>query len=136
MYKFVRIMVLALVFIPVAAIAGSEAYTKIDADKLVEMQKNVSDLVVIDSREGKWFDDRVIKGAINLGASVTDAAHLAKVVPSKDTPIVFYCSSLECPASTTAAHQAKEAGYTNIYKYPGGLKDWEEKGLPIVSYKN
>ncbi len=136
MLKFIRVAMLALAFIPAVAMASSSVYTEIDANKLLEMQKSVPDLVVIDSRGGEWFDDRVIEGALNLSAADTNEENLAKIIPSKDTPIVFYCSSLECPASKAAAHEASNAGYNNIYKYPGGLKDWEEKNLPIVSYSH
>lgn len=133
MNKIVRLFALMLVFVPAFAIAGTNIYTEINADQLVEMQKNTDGLIVIDSRGGKWFDNRLIEGAIHLSADKTDAEHLAKIAPAKDTPIAFYCSSVECPASKAAAHQAHDAGYTNLYKYPGGLKDWEEKGLPIVT---
>ncbi|MGH1375377.1 MAG: rhodanese-like domain-containing protein [Alphaproteobacteria bacterium] len=133
MLKTIHAFILTLVFIPALAIAGANIYTEINADQLVEMQKTTKGLVVIDSRGGKWFDNRLIEGAVQLSADNTDEAHLAEIAPAKDTPIVFYCSDVNCPASKAAAHQAHDAGYTNLYKYPGGIADWAEKGLPIVT---
>ncbi|MGH1402654.1 MAG: rhodanese-like domain-containing protein [Alphaproteobacteria bacterium] len=133
MLKTIRAFMLMLVFMPAFAIAGTNIYTEINADQLVEMQKSTEGLVVIDSRGGKWFDNQVIEGAVHLSADNTDEAHLSEVAPAKDTPIVFYCSNVNCPASKAAAHQAHDAGYTNLYKYPGGIDDWKEKGLPTVT---
>ncbi len=133
MLKTIRTLALTLAFLPALAIAGTGVYTEINAEQLVEMQKNTEGLVVIDSRGGKWFDNHLIEGAIHLSADKTDEAHLLEIAPAKDTPIVFYCSNVNCPASKAAAHQAHDAGYTNLYKYPGGIDDWKEKELPIVT---
>lgn len=105
----------------------------IDAEKLKEMQASEEKIVIIDSRGGKYFDGEVIEGAKQLSAGDTDEAGLEKLgVESKDTKIVFYCTNVNCPASAKAAAKAASLGYTNLYKYPGGIEDWKEKGLPTT----
>ncbi len=106
-------------------------YKEVSAEELLEMLKNKPKLVVVDARGGKAFDNRVIRGAINLSVQSTDADSLAKIIPSKETEIVFYCSNNSCPASGLSAHKAAYLGYKHLYKYPGGFEEWEEKGFPV-----
>jgi len=56
----------------------------------------------------------------------------AQFVPSKDETIVTYCGGGECKASKMAAEKLAQLGYTNVFAYEGGLKDWSEAGLPLV----
>lgn len=131
MKRFLRLLVVPALLIGGAAMAGKDAgYKSVSAEEVQKMQQAHSDLVVLDSRGGKWFDGEVIKGAKQLAADETNAKSLAKLLKTKETPVIFYCSSTECPASAAAAHAAVQAGYTHVYKYPGGIADWKEKGLP------
>lgn len=137
MKKIIRFLMcfltsLAFVVPSLAFASDAKLYKEISAEELVQMQKDVPNLVVIDAREGKYYDNTLIKGAIHLGTSQTNAESLAKVAAAKDTPIVFYCSDIKCPVSAMSAKQASEAGYTNLYKYPGGIAEWKEKKLPTV----
>jgi rhodanese-related sulfurtransferase len=108
---------------------STKAYTEISAEELQKLQADHKDLVVIDSRGGKYFDGTVIKGAKQLSTGDTNEATLAKLAPKKDGLIVFYCTNADCGASAKAAGKAKEAGYTNIKKYTDGIDDWVKKGL-------
>ncbi len=107
-------------------------YKVITAEELKAMQEKSSSLLVIDSRGGKHFDGEMIKGAVNLPVKETNAESLAKLASDKKTDIVFYCTNTECPASKLAAYKVHAAGYTSLYKYPGGIEDWKSKGFPTV----
>ncbi len=110
--------------------AGDDApYTTIDAQALKAMMDE-GNVVVVDSRGGKYFDGTIIAGAVNLSAKETNEESLLAIAPNKDGKIVFYCTNLQCPASEVAAYKADKAGYTNIYKYPGGIEDWIGHSLP------
>jgi rhodanese-related sulfurtransferase len=52
-------------------------------------------------------------------------------IPSKDSLVIVYCSSLACPASKSLADRLVAEGYTNVYKYPEGLQEWMRKGFPV-----
>lgn len=49
----------------------------------------------------------------------------------KSAKIVVYCSSLECDASPTAAKNLDEAGFTEVYEFEGGMKEWKEAGYHV-----
>jgi PQQ-dependent catabolism-associated CXXCW motif protein len=48
----------------------------------------------------------------------------------KAYPMVFYCQGPECWESYNAALRARDAGYTNVYWYRGGLEAWGLANLP------
>ena len=56
----------------------------------------------------------------------------AEKVASKAETIVTYCGGPQCPSSKQAAEKLVTLGYTNVFAYEGGLKDWSEAGLPLV----
>ena len=45
---------------------------------------------------------------------------------AKEEPIVLYCRS--GGRSSQAASMLKEAGFTNLYNYSGGIVDWQASG--------
>ena len=49
---------------------------------------------------------------------------------NKQKPIIVYCGSLSCMASTRAAELLEKEGYT-VWEYDGGLEDWIEHRLPV-----
>jgi rhodanese-related sulfurtransferase len=105
--------------------------TKVDSEKVLELAETLPDLVIIDSR---ITQDRQaagwIPGAVFLPNTETDEASLAKAIPTKSTPVLFYCNGLKCGRSADAATKAVKAGYTNIYWFPGGWEEWSKAGLP------
>ena len=99
--------------------------------------------VVLDARTGLRYDQRHIKGAVNLPFTEFAAAPLAHVIPSKDTKILIYCNNnfLNDPlAMVSKAPSAslnlstytslKSYGYTNIYEL-GPLLDVNKTKLPF-----
>ena len=49
----------------------------------------------------------------------------------KDAPIVVYCASDTCMNSHQAAERLAAQGYSNVYVYAGGKKDWQQAGLKL-----
>lgn len=45
--------------------------------------------------------------------------------------IVVYCGSESCPQSTKAAEKLNDLGYSNVYDYEGGVKEWKDTGHRI-----
>jgi rhodanese-related sulfurtransferase len=50
--------------------------------------------------------------------------------PDKDKLIVVYCGFVKCTRSHNGAVWAKKLGYTNVYRYPGGIFAWKGAGFP------
>lgn len=57
------------------------------------------------------------------GKSLDDFA--AFLGPDKDKTIVFYCGFVKCTRSHNGAMFAKQLGYTNVYRFPGGIFAWK-----------
>jgi len=54
---------------------------------------------------------------------------LAKLDPQQET--VVYCSDRLCPSSIMAYHFLDSRGYQKLWRYSGGLSDWEQAGYPL-----
>ena len=51
--------------------------------------------------------------------------------PDKDKPIVVYCGFVKCTRSHNGAAWARKLGYTNVYRYPGGIYAWRGADYPV-----
>ena len=76
--------------------------------------------------------DLNIAGSRWVAANSITEKRAEELVASKGETIVVYCGSQTCPSSKMAAQKLTELGYTNVYAFEGGLKDWTDGGLPTV----
>jgi len=110
-------------------IKGTTRITAEDIIKLVEQHEN---LVIIDARAEK---DRMatghIEGSIGLPDTKTNKKALTKYIPSKSTPVIFYCNGVKCGRSVKSAKLAVKSGYKKVYWFRGGWEEWANKGLPV-----
>ncbi len=53
--------------------------------------------------------------------------------PDKDKLIVVYCGFVKCARSHSGANWAVKLGYTNVYRYPGGIFAWKGADFPVGS---
>ena len=59
--------------------------------------------------------------------------NLLKVVgPDKDKTIILYCGFVGCRRSHIGAKILVDAGFTNVYRYPGGITAWKEMDYPVI----
>ncbi len=135
---------LFLIFLGALLMAGSawaekkevpqfiDGTTRVSAEDVIDLVESRPDLVIIDARKASDYRKGHIEGAINLPNTETNAETLAKVLPSKDTPVLFYCNGIRCGRSVESAQIALKAGYTQVYWFRGGIQEWEAKGLPVV----
>jgi rhodanese-related sulfurtransferase len=104
---------------------------KIDAIQLKEMiQKQTPTLInVLDEEQ---FRKEHIPGSINIPAGRERfAEEVERHVSSRKDPVVVYCASETCKASPGAAHRLERAGFSSVYDFEGGMKEWKEVGRPI-----
>ena len=45
--------------------------------------------------------------------------------------VVLYCSTKWCHDSLNAYLVLQDNGFSKIYRYPGGLEDWQEANYPL-----
>ncbi len=86
-------------------------------------------LVLVDALPESYYAQQHLPGAFNLVADDVEA-RAAALLPDKDAAIVTYCSNRACPNSGQVAARLEKLGYTNVRKYPDGIQDWVEAGLP------
>ncbi len=60
--------------------------------------------------------------------SITKTTTIGK----KSAPIVVYCGFVGCSRSHEAAAYLVKNGYTNVYRYGGGILAWIDAGYPVV----
>jgi rhodanese-related sulfurtransferase len=54
---------------------------------------------------------------------------------NKDKLIILYCGFTQCTRSHNAAMWAVKLGYKNVYRYPGGIKAWDQADFPVEKAK-
>jgi rhodanese-related sulfurtransferase len=92
-------------------------------------------IVLVDARTPEYYQTEHIPGAVSLPASSSHAAlaDFAAHYP-KDTTLVVYCASAQCPlAGDLARVLHKKFGYTNVHVLQGGMAEYqraEELGRP------
>jgi rhodanese-related sulfurtransferase len=89
---------------------------------------NREDALVLDVREPGEFGSGHVLGARNLPLARLDApaADLAK---RKEKPVIVYCDGGERSGKALAA--LKKQGFTRVANLSGGLKAWQQAGLPV-----
>jgi Rhodanese-like domain len=90
--------------------------------------------VVLDARSARMYGLLHVKGAVNLSYPDFTAEALARVIPSKDAPVLIYCNNnfLNSPAfmMKVAPASLNLSTYATLYMY--GYKNVYELG-PLVA---
>jgi len=53
--------------------------------------------------------------------------------PDRERTIVIYCGFVKCTRSHNGAVWAKKLGYTNVFRFPGGIFAWIGSDYPVES---
>lgn len=140
--KLKKVFILAFLFIYSASIqAGQkpvvpeviEGAQNLSAEQVIELILSTPDLVIIDARKRTEYIKGHIEGAINILNTQMDEPTLDKVTASKDSTLLFYCNGHRCMRSSDAVKKALSWGYTKIFWFRGGWKEWTDKRLPVVT---
>lgn len=132
-----KILLLALV-LPTAAAADApteiKGATTVDAKAVIALVETAKGLVIVDSRRDTDYRAGHIEGAVQLlDDDMMEEAALAKVVPAKTTPVLFYCNGPKCGRAAKAAERAVGWGYGKVYYYAKGMDEWRAEGLPMAT---
>jgi len=107
--------------------------TIVSAEETVDMILSNQEPVVIDSRKKAEYIKGHIEGAINILNTELTREGLDSIIPARDTPVLFYCNGVRCLRSSDSLAKAVSWGYTNLFWFRGGWKEWTEKRLPVVT---
>ena len=94
-----------------------------------ELQRKLaggSALKLVMCRPEREFQMSRIAGSIHFDTRDEMLAGL-----KRDDEVVLYCTNTTCLASQVVYRLLVEHGYSNVWRYAGGLVDWEEAGLPL-----
>jgi rhodanese-related sulfurtransferase len=109
-----------------------EAKTRVretDVDTVKKRIDRGETFVLVDVREESEFARDHLPGAIHLGKGIIERDIEARV-PDLAAEIVLYCGGGF--RSALAADNLQKMGYTNVTSMDGGIRDWREKGFPLV----
>ena len=101
-------------------------------DDLHRWKAEGRDFTLVNVLSPEAFAEKHIPGSVNVpGEDPSFTEKVEQAAHGRDRPVVIYCASLECQASPTAARKLAAAGFPGVYDYEGGMKDWEEAGMPV-----
>jgi rhodanese-related sulfurtransferase len=86
-------------------------------------------LLLVDVREESEFAKDHLPGAIHLGKGIIER-DIEGRVPELDTEMILYCGGGF--RSALAADNLQKMGYTCVISMDGGIREWREKGYPLV----
>lgn len=91
---------------------------------------NAEQGVFLDLRDGGDFKQGHIVDALHIPAAKL-GERMAELEKYRDRPIVLVCKMGQ--QSATAGKQLRAGGYDKVYKMSGGMMEWGNLQLPVVS---
>ena len=104
-------------------------YRTIDRDTLKQKLDDEEDVKLIEVLMPRPFEEIHIRGAINIPLNTIGKEASRRF--GKDDFIVVYCADSACQASPRAAEKLDTFGFTNVWDYVEGKRDWIEAGYPV-----
>lgn len=116
-------------------------YKLVSTEDLNKWVSEKKDMIIIDTMPADSFVKGHIPGAVNAElpkttiADATDAqkaAFIKLLGVDKNKTIVVYCGFVGCARSDVGAVIAKQQGFTNVYRQPGGITSWQEAKYEVA----
>lgn len=109
-----------------------EGTIKVSAEDLLDLKAEFDDLVIINIGYGEENLSMNIEGAVTVSDKILSPTTLAKLTKDKFTPLVIFAADEHSIHGYKAARQAVSLGYNYVFWFRGGLKEWLDKGMPVV----
>jgi rhodanese-related sulfurtransferase len=85
--------------------------------------------LLVDVREDNEYAKDHLPTAVHMGRGIIER-DVEQKVPDLATEMVLYCGGGF--RSALAADNLQKMGYTNVISMDGGIREWREKGYPLV----
>ena len=85
--------------------------------------------LLVDVREDNEYAKEHLPTAVHMGRGVIER-DIEQKVPELATELVLYCGGGF--RSALAADNLQKMGYKNVISMDGGIREWREKGYPLV----
>lgn len=127
-------LVIAFIVILLLTIRGEFMHQSAKTNELTPMQAtrlmNNENAVIIDVSDAADFEKGHIKNAINAPMK-----ELTKKLPNlqkySDKAVLTCCKTGR--TATRACKMLKQSGFNHVHNISGGLQNWKEANLPVVS---
>lgn len=113
-------------------------YELVSTNELKSWLDQKKDMIVIDTMPKNVYDKGHISGAVQAelpkeGEATAEQkdAFIKLLGSDKEKTIVVYCGFTACGRSHLGAKIAKELGFKNVYRYPGGIIGWQDANFPV-----
>lgn len=93
-----------------------------------ENEDNTEGYALVNVLSPESFEEEHIPGSINIPQGEEEKFEQRF---AKDKEIIVYCASESCDASPKAAEELRDRGFSKIYDYADGMKDWKEADNPV-----
>jgi rhodanese-related sulfurtransferase len=87
-------------------------------------------LTLVDVREESEYARDHLPGAVHLGKGILER-DAEQRLPDLGAEVILYCGGGF--RSALAADNLQKMGYTNVVSMDGGIRDWRNKGYPLVT---
>ena len=87
-------------------------------------------VLFIDARAEEYYLEGHIPNSICNDDFDNLVIQIEDIITYSDA-FVVYCSDDDCGSSEDLSYQLQDQGFTNIYLFKGGWKQWMENNLPI-----
>ncbi|HHJ13448.1 MAG TPA: rhodanese-like domain-containing protein [Gammaproteobacteria bacterium] len=104
----------------------------LDADGLLQLIALQPDLTLIDARLRSDRKFGYIENSLSLPNTETNCASLARLVPSLEHPVAFYCNGPKCERSGISVRKALACGYKRVFWFRGGIQEWSGRRYPLL----
>lgn len=120
---------------------ASGGYDLISTEEIKQRLDAGEDMVIIDTMPEDSYRKNHISGAVGavLPGKMEEvdperrAAFVKALGEDKKKPVIIYCGRVSCYRSHVGALIAKEEGFTNVLRHPGGIDAWLEAGYKAES---
>lgn len=120
---------------------ASGGYDLISTEDIKKKLDAGEDMVIIDTMPEDSYHKNHIPGAVGavLPGKMEEVdperrrAFVKALGEDKNKPVIIYCGRVSCYRSHVGALIAREEGFTNVLRHPGGIDAWLEAGYKAES---
>lgn len=109
------------------AAADEHALSPLDAQKLIEENRENAKFVIIDLRTKKEFDDGHIEGARQIHYYATNFMRIMSQFDRESTLFLYCQKGRQSPLAFRALQRLR---FARIFILDGGIEEWISAGLP------
>lgn len=103
------------------------------SDVKFDMDNAPGSFVVVDCRSPESYAKGHVPGALNIPYRTMNNESTSRI--PKGTPVITYCSSISCNASTKGAARMSSLGF-KVKEMLGGMASWQGEGYSIATGPN